>query len=54
MRNITLLALLAGVLSGCVTMTEEEYAAMWNRDQRVWPPVVAGQAIPVQFMNDPD
>ena len=54
MRNIILMALVAGVLSGCVTMTDEEFAAMWNKDPRVWPPVVPGQAIPVQFMNDPD
>jgi hypothetical protein len=25
-----------------------------NADHRVWPPVVEGQAFPVQMMNDPD
>ena len=52
MRVTILMALIAGVLAGCVTMTDEELAAMWNRDPRVWPPVVPGQAHPVQFLND--
>ena len=54
MRNIILLTLMAGVLGGCYTMTEAEYVARMNADWRVWPPVVEGQAFPVQFMNDPD
>ena len=52
MRNIVLLAFIAGVLTGCQTMTEAEYVAKMNADPRVWPPVVEGQAFPVQFMND--
>ena len=53
MRNIILLALVAGVLTGCHTppMNEEEYAAMWNADRRTWPPVVPGQAFPPQHMD---
>ena len=51
MRNIILLALVAGVLTGCYTMTEAEYVARMNADYRVWPPVVAGQAFPVQTMG---
>jgi hypothetical protein len=54
MRNIVLLAFMAGVLTGCYTMTEAEYVARINDDPRVWPPVVAGQAFPVQMMNDPN
>ena len=54
MRNIILLALMAGVLTGCYTMSEAEYVKLMNADWRVWPPVVQGQAFPVQFMNDPD
>ena len=52
MRNIILLALIAGVLTGCYTITEAEYVAQMNADPRVWPPVVEGQAFPVQMMND--
>jgi hypothetical protein len=33
-------------------MTEAEYVARMNADWRVWPPVVEGQAFPVQMMND--
>ena len=53
MRNIVLLALMAGVLMGCAAtpMNEAEYAAMWNADRRVWPPVVPGSAIPPQIMD---
>jgi hypothetical protein len=54
LRNIILLACLAGGLTGCYTMTEAEYVAKMNEDPRVWPPVVVGQAHPVQMMNDPD
>jgi hypothetical protein len=53
MRRIILLALLAGVLTGCKTVTEEEYVAALNADPRVWPPVAVGQPYPVQMMNDP-
>ncbi|MCC7485997.1 MAG: hypothetical protein IT529_13575 [Burkholderiales bacterium] len=52
MRNIMLLALAVGALAGCSTMTEAEYVALMNADWRVWPPVVEGQAFPVQMMND--
>ena len=52
MRNIILLALTAGVLTGCQTVTEAQYVAAMNADSRVWPPVVEGQAFPVQMMND--
>ena len=52
MRNIVLLALIAGFLTGCYTMTEAERVARLNADYRVWPPVVEGQAFPVQMMND--
>ena len=54
MRNLILLALMAGVLAGCAAMTEAEYVTVMNSDPRVWPPVVAGQAFPVQMMNDPE
>jgi hypothetical protein len=53
MRNILLLAFIAGILTGCYTMTEAERIKWINADPRVWPPVVEGQAFPVQFMNDP-
>ena len=53
MRTIVLLALMAGVLMGCVAtpINEAEYAAMWNADRRVWPPVVPGSAFPPQIMD---
>ena len=53
MRNIVLLALMAGVLMGCVGVptNEAEYAASWNADRRVWPPVVPGEAFPPQIMD---
>ena len=57
LRNIVLLICTAGFLAGCGAfkpLTEEEYVAKMNADPRVWPPVVVGQAIPVQMMNDPD
>jgi hypothetical protein len=50
MRTILLSALIAGLLGGCYTMTEREYVAKMNADQRVWPPVVEGQPFPVQHM----
>ncbi|MGQ0749174.1 MAG: hypothetical protein ACT4PS_01430 [Betaproteobacteria bacterium] len=50
MRTILLSALIVGVLGGCYTMTEREYVARMNADKRVWPPVVEGQAFPVQEM----
>jgi hypothetical protein len=49
MRNIVLLAFMAGVLTGCHTMTEAEYVATMNADKRVWPPIVVGQPWPVQM-----
>ena len=52
MRNIILLAFIAGVLTGCYTFDEKEYIARLNADYRVWPPVVAGQPFPVQTMSD--
>ena len=54
MRNIILFAFIAGVLTGCSTMTEKERVAWLNADPRIWPPVVEGQPFPVQMMNDPD
>ena len=54
MRNLIPLALMTGVLAGCATMTETEYVTLMNSDWRVWPPVVAGQAFPVQMMDDPE
>ena len=53
MRNIVLLALMDGVLMGCVATptNEAEYAAMWNADRRTWPPVVPGTAFPPQHMD---
>jgi hypothetical protein len=51
MRNIMLLAFIAGVLTGCQTVTEADYVAAMNADPRVWPPVVEGQAFPAQIMD---
>jgi hypothetical protein len=52
MRNITLWALLAGVLlTGCQTLTPAERIAQLNADHGVWPPVVEGQPFPVQTMK---
>ena len=44
MRKIILLAFMVGVFAG--------YVARMNADPRVWPPMVEGQAFPVQLMND--
>ena len=52
MRNIILLALMAGVLTGCYTWSEADYVKQMNANWRVWPPVVEGQAFPVQTMGD--
>ena len=52
MRNIILLALMAGVLTGCYTVSEADYVKQMNANWRVWPPVVEGQAFPVQTMGD--
>jgi hypothetical protein len=49
MRNIVFLALMAGVLTGCHTMSERDYVAAVNADKRVWPKVVEGQPWPVQM-----
>ena len=51
MRNIVLLAFMAGILMGCQTVTEAEYVNSLNADPRYWPPVVEGQAIPPQIMD---
>ena len=50
MRSLILSALVIGLLGGCYTMTEREYVARMNADKKVWPPVVEGQAFPVQEM----
>jgi hypothetical protein len=47
-----LFAFVAAGLTGCHTFNEADYIARLNADYRVWPPVVAGQAFPVQTMND--
>jgi hypothetical protein len=57
LRNILLLICTASFLAGCGAfrpLTEAEYVAKMNADPRVWPPVVVGQAVPVQMMNDPE
>jgi hypothetical protein len=53
MRNIILLALIAGFLAGCqmAPVDEAAYADAINADPRVWPPYVPGQAIPPQIMD---
>ena len=53
MRNIIVLALIAGFLTGCNTapMNEEAWAAQLNSNYRVWPPIVPGQAFPDQIMD---
>lgn len=50
MRNILFLTLIAGLLSGCYTYSEEEWIARKNADPCTWPPIVAGQAFPDQRM----
>lgn len=50
MRNVIFLALIAGILTGCSTYSEQEWVARQNADPCVWPPVVEGQAFPVQTM----
>lgn len=52
MRNIILSAFIASVLAGCYTTGETEYVARMNADWRIWPPVVEGQAFPVQLLWD--
>ena len=54
LKSTILLAVVAGVLTGCHTFNETDYIARLNDDPRVWPPVVAGQPFPVQMMNDPE
>lgn len=53
MRNIILLALMAGFLGGCATspQSQEEYAATINADRRVWPPYDPNSAFPDQIMD---
>lgn len=45
-------ALIIAVLAGCATYSEKDYVARQNADHRVWPPVVEGQAFPVQYLWD--
>ena len=54
MRIIIFPALIVAFLAGCATtrFDERDYVARMNADKRVWPPVVEGQAFPVQFMWD--
>ena len=54
MRKIILAALMAAFLASCAStrFDERDYVARMNADKRVWPPVVEGQAFPVQFMWD--
>jgi hypothetical protein len=53
-RNVISMLLMVGVLTGCQTVTEAEYVNALNADWRVWPPMVEGQAFPVQLMDDPE
>ena len=50
MRNILFSMIVMGLLAGCYATSEKEYVARMNADKRVWPPVVEGQAFPVQEM----
>jgi hypothetical protein len=50
--RIFLSALIIAVLAGCATYSEKEYVTWQNADHRVWPPVVEGQAFPVQYLWD--
>jgi hypothetical protein len=55
MRKLTLAAVILAFLAGCSTSgsyMSGDYVARMNADKRVWPPVVEGQAFPVQFMWD--
>lgn len=46
-------ALIFATLAGCATAySEKDYVARQNADHRVWPPVVEGQAFPVQYLWD--
>jgi hypothetical protein len=60
MRKIVFSALTIAFLAACAgfpAQSESEWAAAWNEDPRVWPPVVPGQAFPPQIMDgggDPD
>lgn len=52
MQKIVLSAMIIAVLSGCAAFppqSESEWAASWNEDHRVWPPVVPGQPFPPQM-----
>ena len=51
MRNIVLLAVLAGVLTGCHTTSNRDYVSAMNADKRIWPPVVEGQPWPPQMID---
>jgi outer membrane lipoprotein SlyB len=54
MRKLTLAAVMLAFLTGCATSStmSADYVAQMNADKRVWPPVVEGQAFPVQFLWD--
>jgi hypothetical protein len=55
MQKIIFPALMVAVLAGCATSgmnMEADYIARQNADPRIWPPVVEGQAFPVQTLND--
>jgi hypothetical protein len=55
MRKTIFTALIGALLAGCATSgmnMEADYVARQNADPRIWPPVVEGQAFPVQTLND--
>jgi hypothetical protein len=53
MRKLTFAAIILALLAGCSTTgVKGDYIAWQNADHRVWPPVVEGQAFPVQFLWD--
>jgi hypothetical protein len=54
MRKLTLAVVMLAFLTGCATSStmSADYVAQMNADKRVWPPVVEGQAFPVQFLWD--
>ncbi len=55
MRQIVFSALISVLLAGCAASGMNmgaDYVARQNADPRVWPPVVEGQAFPVQHLND--
>jgi len=55
MRKTIFTALIGALLTGCATSgmnMEADYVARRNADPRIWPPVVEGQAFPVQTLID--